>query len=200
MAKAIRLRPTIQNGDWLLFRRRTGADPVAAAIGIGGRSPYYHAGMAAWINDRLFCVEVKQFVGGRVALVENLLVDPNVAIDVRHILTKKYDRQLAVNGMLGLTGKPYGWHALWRTILSKGVFFRWFIRPSTDDGSNGTAPYCSMGVSRESRKAGFDPASLLGDAWTEPGDLGRVPEVLAPCVGTLSVVKGKLVLRREVIE
>jgi hypothetical protein len=157
--------------------------------------------MAMWINGRLFCLEAKQFVGGRAVLVANLLAtDPDIAIDVRHITAKGYDRATAVGGMLDITGKPYGWSSLLHATLSKVVLLRWFIRPSCDDHQNGTAPYCSMAVSRESRRAGFDPVGLLGDAWTEPGDLGRVPDALASYVGTLSLSKGKLRMQKEEIE
>jgi hypothetical protein len=157
--------------------------------------------MAMWINCRLFCLEAKQFIGGRAVLVANLLaVDHGLAIDVRHITAKGYDRATAVGGMLDITGKPYGWNALLHATLSKVVLLRWLIRPSRNDHQNVTAPYCSMAISRESRRAGFDPVGLLGDAWTEPGDLGRVPDALAHYAGTLSLWKGKLRLQKEEIE
>lgn len=196
------LQSAVRDGDWLLFRRRDGeVDPVTAAITVGGRSPYFHAGMACWFEERLMCAEAKQFVGGRVVLVANLLAaDPGLAIDVRHIESRKYRRDVAVCKMLDFTGLNYGWRALLRATLSRVVLLRWFIRPSNKDTSNGDLPYCSMAVSRASRMANLDPVVLLADKATEPGDLGRVPESVASYAGTLYLDKrGKIAIRKEVI-
>jgi hypothetical protein len=189
----------VQDGDWLLFRSRKDIDLVSDAIMAGGRSPYYHAGMACWSHGRLMCVETKQYVGGRSVSVANLLSsDPVLAIDVRHITAKRYNREKAVGGMLDFTGRNYGWRALLKTTLTKVIILRWFIRPSNNDNENGSLPYCSMAVSRASQKAGFDPVKLLSSGFTEPGDLGRVSDTIAPYIGTLYLSKkGHLAIRKE---
>jgi hypothetical protein len=189
----------VQDGDWLLFRSRKDIDLISDAIMAGGRSPYYHAGMACWSHGRLMCVETKQYVGGRSVSVANLLsADPTLAIDVRHIVAKRYNREKAVGAMLDFTGCSYGWRALLRTAMTKVIVLRLFIRPSTNDNANGSPPYCSMAVSRASEKAGLDPVELLSSKFTEPGDLGRVPDVVATYIGTLYLSKrGRLAIRKE---
>ena len=51
-------RPLIADGDLLLFRRR-------GVISIAGRGVHSHAAKAAWWGDDLFCLEIREWYGGR---------------------------------------------------------------------------------------------------------------------------------------
>ena len=48
----------VRDGDLLLFRRRN-------LIAIAGRGEHAHAAKAAWWGDDLFCLEVREWHGGR---------------------------------------------------------------------------------------------------------------------------------------
>jgi len=54
----------IFDGDQLLFRRR-------GLIAIAGRSAHSHAAKAAWWGDDLFCLEVREWYGGRAVTLES---------------------------------------------------------------------------------------------------------------------------------
>jgi hypothetical protein len=192
---------SIRNGDWLLFRYRdSGMDLVSGAIEVGGRSPYFHAGMAYWCEERLMCLETRQGCGAHaVNLANHLAQNPAIAVDVRHILFPHYKRTAAVGYMLDLAGKPYGWTAIKRASLGHMPIVRWFVwllyqKQAIDDKANGSLPFCSAAVARATVAGGFDPVSHLASNYTEPGDLGRVPEELARTIGTIGSVDGRLVL------
>ena len=51
-------REQIAEGDLLLFRRR-------GLISIAGRGVHSHAAKAAWWDGDLFCVEIREWFGGR---------------------------------------------------------------------------------------------------------------------------------------
>ena len=51
------VRPNIGDGDLLLFRRR-------GLISIAGRGDHSHAAKAAWWEEDLFCLEVREWRGG----------------------------------------------------------------------------------------------------------------------------------------
>ncbi len=55
-------RHRISDGDLLLFR---GAGVVSRMISVAGRSEFTHAARAAWWGRILFCLEVREFKGGR---------------------------------------------------------------------------------------------------------------------------------------
>ncbi len=52
------VRTLVRDGDLLLFRRR-------GLISIAGRGDHSHAAKAAWWGDDLFCLEVREWHGGR---------------------------------------------------------------------------------------------------------------------------------------
>jgi len=65
----------IQDADLLLFRRR-------GLISIAGRGEHSHAAKAAWWDDDLFCLEIREFKGGRAVTLESQVERFSGRIDV----------------------------------------------------------------------------------------------------------------------
>jgi len=166
-------RPRIRDGDLLLFRRkRSLASHVIAAV---GRSEYAHAGMAAWWNGRLMCLETIQGRGGRAVLLSNLVQRHPGRIDVytAGASGEPFDRMAAVEAMIEITGRRYGWWSLLWVAMVHLPVVRLLVHPDTDDAANGSLPFCSQAVARACRAGGVDPVPNLADRLTEPGDLAR---------------------------
>ena len=167
-------RQTIRNADLLLFRRR---NRIGRLIVVAGRSEYVHAAMAGWWKDRLMCVEMTSG-GGRAQLLSNLVEQWPGAIDVyrANAQCRRFSRERALQAMIGITGKQYGWMNLFRAALLHAPVFRFMARPAIDDSDLGDRPpFCSQAVSMADRVGGVDPVPNLADRLTEPGDLSRSP-------------------------
>ncbi len=164
-------RPEMRDGDLLLFRprRRVFGRLVATA----GRSNYSHAGMAAWWQRRLMCLETVQGRGGRAVLLSNLVRSHAIDVFGPDVSGHRFDRLAAVEAMIEITGRRYGWRSLGHAALVHLPLVRLFIRPGTDDAANGSLPFCSQAVARACRAGGVDPVPNLADRLTEPGDLAR---------------------------
>lgn len=179
-------RQWIRSGDLLLLRR--GRSWTHRLIAAGGRSQYVHAGMAAWWNRDLMCLEMVQWRGGRAVCLSHQVTLCPGRWDV-YTLTpvgrQSLDRGLAVRAMKRLTGTPYGWKALWGVIGRHLPLVRWLVPAPTEDpqihSARGLPPirlepmFCSQAVAWAYRAAGVDPAPNLPDRLTEPGDLARSP-------------------------
>jgi len=166
-------RPTIRDGDLLLFR--SGRRLMSRLIARAGRSEYSHAGMAAWWNSRLMCLDTIQGQGGRAVLLSNLVREFPGQIDIYATKTigEPFDRRAAVEAMIEVTGRRYGWWALARAALFHLAVVRLFVRPNTEDTADGSLPFCSQAVARALRAGGVDAVPNLADAGTEPSDLAR---------------------------
>jgi hypothetical protein len=167
-------RRTIRNADLLLFRRR---NRIGRWIAVAGRSEYVHAAMAGWWKDRLMCVEMTSG-GGRAQLLSNLVEQWPGIIDVyrANVLRRRFSCERALQAMIGITGKRYGWTNLFRAALLHLPVFRFFVRPESDDAlTTARPPFCSQAVSMADRTGGVDPVPNLADRLTEPGDLSRSP-------------------------
>ena len=172
---------SIRDGDLLLWRRR-------GLISIAGRGPYSHAAKAAWWYGRgwlgraLFCLEIREWIGGRAVPLESCVNRAPGRIDVfatnpdnRWLSYRRWD---AVGYMRTLCGKDYGWWNLWRCAALHLPVVRWLVRAETDDeAENGNhPPFCSQAVAMADRiGGGVDPVPQLADRLTEPGDLARSP-------------------------
>jgi len=163
-------RSKIRDGDLLLFRPRRGL--FGRLIAKAGRSEYSHAGMAAWWRRRLMCLETIQGRGGRAVLLSNVVASSPGRIDV-YAAGEPFDRTAAVEAMIEITGRRYGWWSLVRTAVIHLPVARLFVRPNTDDAADGSLPVCSQAVARAVRAGGVDPVPNLADRLTEPGDLAR---------------------------
>jgi hypothetical protein len=166
-------RPKIHDGDLLLFRRQHW--PFSRMIAAVGRSEYSHAAMAAWWNGRLMCLETVQGRGGRAVLLSNLVARWPGGIDVYapNATRRRFNRHAAVNAMIEITGRRYGWWSLLAAAVRHLPLIRFLVPPDMDDESNGSLPFCSQAVARACRAGGVDPVPNLPDRLTEPGDLAR---------------------------
>jgi hypothetical protein len=165
-------RREIQDADLLLFRRR---NRIARLIAVAGRSPYVHAAMAGWWRDRLMCVEMTS-TGGQAQLLSNLVARWPGVIDVYRVNSagRRFSRRRALQAMIGITGKRYGWLNLCRAALLHTPVCRFLIGPDANDLATSTwPPFCSQAVAMADRQGGVDPVPNLADRLTEPGDLGR---------------------------
>ncbi|TWT85574.1 hypothetical protein Pla123a_03810 [Posidoniimonas polymericola] len=171
--------PDIHDGDLLLFRRR-------GLIAIAGRGEHAHAAKAVRWGDDLYCVEVREWHGGRAVTLASQVGRYPGRIDVFAANPRRrwpeYDRAAAARYMRRLAGCDYGYAAVLRAALLHLPVVRALVRPQTeddaakDDASDQRPPFCSQACAMADRVAGgVDPTPHLADRLTEPADLARSP-------------------------
>jgi hypothetical protein len=164
----------ISDGDLLLFRRRS-------LISIAGRGTHSHAAKACWWGDDLFCVEVREWHGGRAVTLESQVKKFPGRIDVYHTNPAnrwpEYDRTRSTTMMRRLAGCDYGYAAVLAAAMLHLPFIRMAVRAATEDDAIGRRPpFCSQACVMTDRIAGgVDPVPHLADRLTEPADLARSP-------------------------
>ena len=167
-------RMRVSDGDLLLFRRRS-------LISIAGRGVHSHAAKAAWWGDELFCVEVREWHGGRAVTLANQLRKFPTHIDVYHTNPAnrwpEYDRTRATTMMRCLAGCDYGYMAVLAAAMLHLPFIRMAVRAEIeDDAIDRRPPFCSQACAMADRiGGGVDPVPHLADRLTEPADLARSP-------------------------
>jgi hypothetical protein len=164
----------ISNGDLLLFRRRS-------LISIAGRGTHSHAAKAAWWDGDLFCLEVREWHGGRAVTLESQVKRFPTRIDVYHTNPSnrwpEYDRTRSTTMMRRLAGCDYGYAGVVAAAMLHLPFIRMAVRAATeDDAIDRRPPFCSQACAMTDRLAGgVDPVPHLADRLTEPADLARSP-------------------------
>ncbi|REJ66228.1 MAG: hypothetical protein DWQ31_15655 [Planctomycetota bacterium] len=164
----------IADGDLLLWRRRS-------LISIAGRGRHSHAAKAAWWGDDLFCLEIREFHGGRAVTLASQVERHPGRIDVFEVNPDRrwpaYDRQGATRAMRRKAGKQYGYRGVAAAALLHLPFVRCFVKPSLSDVEDNSLPeFCSQAcASADRRGGGVDPVPNLNDRLTEPADLARSP-------------------------
>jgi hypothetical protein len=164
----------ISDGDLLLFRRR-------CAISVVGRGEHSHAAKAVWWNGELFCLEVREWHGGRAVTLESQVRTFPGRIDVFQVNPrnrwKDYDRDAAVRFMQRLCGGGYGYSGLILAACMHLPIVRWFVKPDLDDAEiDRRPPFCSQAcLMGDGIGGGVDPVPHLADRLTEPADLARSP-------------------------
>jgi len=167
-------RRWIASGDLLLFRRRS-------LIAIAGRSEYSHAAMTAWWDLDLFCLEVREWYGGRAVTLSSQVEKHPGRIDVFEVNPDlrwpAYSRRGAVRYMRRLAGCPYGYGGIALAAMFHLPVFRLFARAELDDTATSRfPPFCSQAVAAADRiGGGVDPVPHLPDYLVEPADLARSP-------------------------
>ena len=167
-------RPRIADGDLLLFRRR-------GLISIAGRGVHCHAAKAAWWGQDLFCLEVREWHGGRAVTLSSQVRRFDRRIDVYETNPDErwphYDRAASIRSMRRLAGCPYGYVGILAASLLHLPLARFFVRASTDDrAADRRPPFCSQACAMADRLGGgVDPVPNLADRITEPCDLARRP-------------------------
>jgi hypothetical protein len=167
-------RSQIADGDLLLFRRRS-------LISIVGRGRHSHAAKAAWWDGDLFCLEVREWVGGRAVTLSSQVRKFPGRIDVFETNPDgrwpEYDRAAASRFMRRLAGCDYGYWGIVQVALLRLPVVRWFVRADMNDAeASRRPPFCSQACAMADRVGGgVDPVPDLADRMTEPADLARSP-------------------------
>jgi hypothetical protein len=166
--------PHIVDGDLLLFRRR-------GLIAIAGRGEHSHAAKAAWWGDDLFCLEVREWQGGRAVTLESQVRRCAGQIDVYRTNPAnrwpEYDRTRSTMMMRRLAGCDYGYAAVLAAAMLHLPLVRMAVRAEVDDSAiDRRPPFCSQACAMVDRVGGgVDPVPHLADRLTEPADLARSP-------------------------
>ena len=164
----------IRDGDLLLFRRR-------GLIASAGRGEHSHAAKAAWWDDDLFCLEIRELKGGRAVTLQSQIRRFPQRIDVFHANPSNrwpdYDRQRSTQFMRRLAGCPYGYRGLLAAALLHLPIVRLCVRADINDSAiDRRPPFCSQACAMADRLGGrVDPVPYLADRLTEPADLARSP-------------------------
>jgi hypothetical protein len=184
------VKRSIDNADLLLYRRRplvAGVHGLAEAgpmpltsrlIACVGRGDHSHAAKAAWWDEDLMALEVREFYGGRaISLASQVARYPGL-IDVYAAnagdAVRDYDRQAVVHCMRGWTDRDYGWHNIWRCFWIHAPLVRLWAQTDTDERSyDGSNSHCSMACVLADQAGGAYPVEDCAPWMTEPQDLAR---------------------------
>jgi hypothetical protein len=167
-------RRMIRDADLLLFRRR-------GLISIAGRGDHSHAAKAAWWDGDLFCLEVREWHGGRAVTLSSQVRKFPGRIDVYQANPAgrfdNYDRDGAARVMRRLAGCGYGYSGVLSAALLHLPLVRLFAHADVCDGEfTGRPPFCSQACAMSDRLGGgVDPVTHLADRMTLPADLARSP-------------------------
>jgi hypothetical protein len=167
-------RSHIGDGDLLLFRRR-------GLVASAGRGEHSHAAKAAWWDDELFCLEVREWHGGRAVTLASQVRRFPRRIDVYRANPAnrwpEYDRTRSIQWMRRLAGCDYGYAAVLAAAMLHLPIVRWAVRAEVDDSAiDRRPPFCSQACAMVDRVGGgVDPVPHLADRLTEPADLARSP-------------------------
>ena len=158
---------TPQNGDILLFRPTSIMGWIAALF---TWSRYSHAAMIEMIDGVTYCLEVREFLGGRKIELEKYLEESPTEIEIwrlKEIPYRNFGNHVTA-WMREFVGVKYGWHHVIMAIVLRGV------RAYGCECSK-HPPFCSEAVSRAYRCAGVDLRPDIADRFTLPGDLAKSP-------------------------
>jgi len=176
------VRHEIWNGDLLLFRKRR-IGLLDAMIAVAGRGIHSHAAKAAWWKTDLFCLEVREFHGGRAVSLSSQVERYPGRIDVFRPNADNrwpdYDADESLAMMRRFAGGDYGYWNVLVTAMTHLPVFRIFVRADRNDDApfdRKYPPFCSQAVSMAERLGGgVDPVPQLADRFSEPADLARSP-------------------------
>ena len=166
--------PHIADGDLLLFRRH-------GLIAAAGRGIHSHAAKAAWWSEELFCLEVREWHGGRAVTLASQVTKYPGRIDVFRANARnrwpEYDRTRSTHFMRRLAGCDYGYAAVLAAAMLHLPVVRLAVRAEVEDNAiDRRPPFCSHACAMADRLAGgVDPVPHLADRLTEPADLARSP-------------------------
>jgi hypothetical protein len=168
------VRDQLRDGDLLLFRGR-------GLISIAGRGVHTHAAKLAWWGDDPFCLEVREWHGGRAVTLASQVARRPGKIDLFRTNPggrwPEYDGRAATAHMRRLAGCDYGYAAVAYAALLHLPVVRTLVHPEVEDRAvDRRPPFCSQACAAADRLAGgVDPTPWLADRLTEPADLARSP-------------------------
>lgn len=167
-------RHRVADGDLLLFRRR-------GLISIAGRGEHSHAAKAAWWDEDLFCLEIREWHGGRAVTLSSQVRKYPGRIDVYQANPRnrwpEYDRASATRAMRRMAGCGYGYAGVLTASLLHLPGVRLLARADLRDTvRDRRPPFCSQACAMSDRiGGGVDPVAHLADRMTLPADLARSP-------------------------
>ena len=167
-------RHQVRDSDLLLFRRR-------GLISIAGRGDHSHAAKAAWWGEDLFCLEVREWHGGRAVTLSSQVRRRPGRIDVYQSNPlgrwPEYDRDAATQVMRRLAGCAYGYWGVAAASLLHLPLVRLLVHADVRDADSARRPpFCSQACAMSDRiGGGVDPVTHLADRMTLPADLARSP-------------------------
>jgi len=170
-------QPEIQQADLLLFKSH---GLISRGIRTIGRSEYSHAAKVDIWDGVLYCVELREFKGGRIVTLESQVLRYPGQIDVfrtnPHNLAP-FNRAASAAYMRQYAGQDYGYAAIVATSLQYLPVIRLLYDHdySIEEGkSPDKPPFCSGGCAAADQfGGGIDPVPHLAGKFTTPGDLGR---------------------------
>ena len=119
----------IRSADLLLYRKN-------GLISVAGRGIHSHAAKAAWWDNDLFCLEVREFHGGRAVTLQSQVQRWPGRIDVFRANADdrwpEYDRRGAVAVMRRFAGCDYGYWNVFKTALTHVPVLRLCCRPAVN--------------------------------------------------------------------
>ena len=181
-------RTLIQEADVLLFR--AGKFPSAGWLITSYTGGIHsHVGLAHWDNHRVYCVEQREFKGGRSVLLSRQAQCNHIDVfraspviwtpivnDTVQWVEKKFTSDVANNitdMALSLTGTDYGWRTIFEIGKGYMPFYRLVYKSKNGDETISRAYVCSTLVTYTYRTYYEDPCPNLNDTRTTPGDLAQ---------------------------
>jgi hypothetical protein len=164
------IRRGIRDGDILLFRGKSWLSRMICRI---TRSPYSHAAIVTWWNDRLMVLEAvgKGVVVSRMSIVVNQY---SGKIDL-WTTDRNLARAEVIRAAQRLLGKRYSPYKLIRNLARLVLG-----RPRHDEADPEAPPedfVCSEFVSRVWRAGGIDLVQDSPDVYTKPSDIAKSPHL-----------------------
>ena len=186
----------LHEADMLLFK---GTGFIGKGISFYSGGKYSHAAIVHFDNGKPYCVEQREFRGGRSVLLKSQVDDYPGQIDVYRampiiqksttsfvdgkLVTKWTSHQLGdirkkeiTDLALSLTGQPYSWKNIWKFCLRFLPFIRLSQIHKTGENGDDDIPdsfVCSTVLTYCYRKVYADPCPHLSDVKTSPSDLGK---------------------------
>jgi hypothetical protein len=177
----------LADADLLLFRcfpRRLAELRPRHLAGVGwlistlGRGPYSHAALVGRLNGDWYCMEVREWIGGRISALRHHVQRYPGQIDVYSLVESVdgmvIDRTTIVDEMKReIRPGQYGWFSIAGAVVCRVPFCRWLhrFRPDTNPDAWRRAPVCSEAVHRSVKRAYWDLVPRC--SFVEPCDLMR---------------------------
>jgi len=185
----------IQTGDVLLFR----APPfpsIGWAITAYTRGKHSHVALAYKQHGKVYCLEQREFKGGRMVflktqvdlnpgridvyrpkdeIISNVSEEENGEIFIKKskiVFTPDVANAIIDTGM-ELTGTEYGWKTIWNIFKGYAPFFRMVYKDKNGDDEIAKAYVCSTLVSYAYRTNFADPCPNIKDSRTTPADIAQ---------------------------
>ena len=136
-------------------------------------SRYSHAALVSVENGTVYCLEVRQFLGGRKVELSEYLWDEPSEFEVWRLQKVPYRNfsEMVAARMSEFVGTRYGWFHAFNAI------FLHFVRIYGSRECKKHPPFCSEAVSRAYRLAGLDLRPDIVDRFTLPVDLAKSPHL-----------------------